>query len=180
MHEPTSSFTRALQCTGTLSTCNLVGFALESKCHTGQSIVYDAVGKLGWSVDIRTHRIGVIIDKLLVADWDGEDGKEGVVDTKKAEKPSLAPAQRSWLWPWPGRRRRNESDSPAEPTSSTTSSQLPDPTQPPKDRKKSHVPPPKTDHKCLDCFKWEFFDDYEGHRPGQNTSSLDTLGRLFP
>lgn len=28
---------------------------MESKCHLGQTILYDTVNKLGWSVDIRTH-----------------------------------------------------------------------------------------------------------------------------
>jgi hypothetical protein len=42
-------------CTGKLSSCYAAGFAMESKCHLGQTILYDTVNKLGWSVDIRTH-----------------------------------------------------------------------------------------------------------------------------
>lgn len=44
-------------------------------------IRYDTVSKLGWSVDIRTHGIRVVIEKLLSTDWDegdnDDDGKSG-------------------------------------------------------------------------------------------------------
>lgn len=55
--------------TSSISMCGIAGFALESKCHVGKKIVYDTVGKLGWSVDIRTHSIRVIVDNLLKEDW---------------------------------------------------------------------------------------------------------------
>jgi len=48
---------------GTLSTCYAAGFALEAKCHQGKTILYDTVNKLGWSVDIRTHRF-VLLSSL--------------------------------------------------------------------------------------------------------------------
>jgi len=78
-------------CTGVLSSCGLAGYALESKlvtafgirhqnwplvdyrCHLGKSSVYDTVSKLNWSADVRTHRIGVVIEQLLSSDW--EEGK---------------------------------------------------------------------------------------------------------
>ena len=36
----------------------------------GKSIIYDTVSQWNWSVDVRTHPIRVIIDKLLAEDWD--------------------------------------------------------------------------------------------------------------
>lgn len=81
-------------CTGVLSTCALVGYALESRyvlrrglfffkktnpfaysiirCHLGQSIVYDTVTKLNWSVNVASHRIRTVIDSLLSQDWEGK------------------------------------------------------------------------------------------------------------
>lgn len=66
-------------CTGVLSSCAIAGYAMESRCHLGRKRVYDTVTRYGWSVDVRTHRIGIIIDRLLVEDWDkeGEDGSPG-------------------------------------------------------------------------------------------------------
>ncbi|KAG8807458.1 putative lipase atg15 [Serendipita sp. 399] len=60
-------------CTGVLSSCAIAGFAMESRCHVGKKRVYDTVTRYGWSQDVRTHRIGVIIDRLLAEDW--EEGK---------------------------------------------------------------------------------------------------------
>ncbi|GJJ08686.1 hypothetical protein Clacol_002905 [Clathrus columnatus] len=60
-------------CTGVLSSCALVGYALESRCHLGQSIVYDTVTKLNWSVNVAAHRIRTVVDSLLSEDW--EEGK---------------------------------------------------------------------------------------------------------
>ena len=42
---------------------------MESKCHLGRSIVYDTVSNLSWSVDIRTHTIVNVIEKLLASPW---------------------------------------------------------------------------------------------------------------
>ncbi|KAJ7184723.1 Alpha/Beta hydrolase protein [Mycena filopes] len=63
-------------CTGVASSCALGGFALESRCHLGQRILYDTVTKRGWSVDARQHGIQFILDKLLNEDWDPEQGVE--------------------------------------------------------------------------------------------------------
>jgi lipase ATG15 len=57
-------------CTGSLSWCALGGFALESRCHAGQTILYDTVSELGWSIDIRTHGIVQVIEHILKSDWD--------------------------------------------------------------------------------------------------------------
>ncbi|KAF7327071.1 Alpha/beta-hydrolase [Mycena kentingensis (nom. inval.)] len=66
-------------CTGVTSTCALGGYALESKCHLGQRVLYDTVTKRGWSVDSRQHGIQFIIDSVLNEDWElGEVGLDGV------------------------------------------------------------------------------------------------------
>jgi lipase ATG15 len=66
-------------CTGVLSSCAIAGYAMESRCHLGRKRLYDTVTRYGWSVDVRTHRIGVVIDRLLAEDWDkpGDDGTPG-------------------------------------------------------------------------------------------------------
>ena len=80
-------------CNGVLSSCALGGYAMESRCvptsalshffvvlfivrsdifhrcHLGKSIVYDTVSNLSWGVDIRTHTIGTVIEKLLSDPW---------------------------------------------------------------------------------------------------------------
>ncbi|KAJ7613843.1 Alpha/Beta hydrolase protein [Mycena polygramma] len=63
-------------CTGVTSACALAGFALESKCHLGQRVLYDTVSKRGWSVDSRQHGIQFIVEKLLNEDWDADAGIE--------------------------------------------------------------------------------------------------------
>jgi len=66
-------------CTGLGSLCAEAGYALETRCHLGKSIVFDTVGKLGWRVDVQTHTIKTVIQKVLEAKveggWDvNEDG----------------------------------------------------------------------------------------------------------
>ncbi|KAL4064453.1 Alpha/Beta hydrolase protein [Scleroderma yunnanense] len=56
-------------CTGILSSCSLAGYAMETKCHLGKSIVYDTVSNLSWSVDVRTHGIVNVIDSILGKPW---------------------------------------------------------------------------------------------------------------
>ena len=64
-------------CNGVLSACAIAGYAMESRCHIGKKMVFDTVGKWGWSVDIRTHVIKVIIDQLLTnGTWKEDDGSE--------------------------------------------------------------------------------------------------------
>ena len=60
-------------CNGVGSTCALGGYALESKCHLGNVILYDTVTKLKWSVGIGNHAIRTVID-LLSKDFDPENG----------------------------------------------------------------------------------------------------------
>jgi putative lipase involved disintegration of autophagic bodies len=39
------------------------------RCHLGKTIFYDTVSNLSWSVDIRTHAIIPVIDKILSEPW---------------------------------------------------------------------------------------------------------------
>jgi lipase ATG15 len=65
------------KCTGFISPCAQAGFALETGCHLGKSIVYDTMGKLGWLPDVRTHIIKAVIQRILEddsVDWGEESG----------------------------------------------------------------------------------------------------------
>lgn len=86
-------------CTGPLSPCGQFGYAMESKCHAGKSIVYDTVGQLGWSSSLLSHRIVTLTDDILTEDWDKRVKKEGK-NTRLASK--------GWKWPW--RRGDDEGD----------------------------------------------------------------------
>ncbi|EGN95505.1 Lipase, required for intravacuolar lysis of autophagic bodies [Serpula lacrymans var. lacrymans S7.3] len=75
-------------CTGILSPCAQAGYALETHCHLGRSIVYDTVGRLGWRVDVRKHVIKEMILNVLEVEgqWpDDEEGKEREVPRAKEE-----------------------------------------------------------------------------------------------
>jgi lipase ATG15 len=67
---------------------------METRCHLGQVIRLDTVQKLGWSVDVRTHGIKAIIDRLLGPDSEWPDEEDD-----KPEEGSIL----SKLWPWTGR-----------------------------------------------------------------------------
>ncbi|KAL0578678.1 hypothetical protein V5O48_003298 [Marasmius crinis-equi] len=64
-------------CTGFASPCAQAGYALETRCHLGKSIVYDTVGQLGWPVDVRTHPIKRVITRVLeIDDVEWEEGRD--------------------------------------------------------------------------------------------------------
>jgi len=74
---------------------------MESRCHLGRVIRLDTVAKLGWSVDVRTHGIRVIIDRLLGpnSEWPEEEEEEDDGG--------------EWsLWPWPkkGKEKKREGE----------------------------------------------------------------------
>ncbi|GAA5934891.1 lipase family protein [Sporobolomyces koalae] len=130
-------------CTGTISTCAIGGFALESRCHSGKTILYDTVGRLSWSVDIRTHPIHIIIDYLLKDDW-------GV---KPRNLDGATGRKRSWLtgW-WPGKGRK-EGDEPEDDKEGD------DENESDGQRKGRGVPKARFEEDdCEDCFKWSFID----------------------
>ncbi|KAJ4477345.1 alpha/beta-hydrolase [Lentinula aciculospora] len=56
-------------CNGVLSSCALGGYAMESRCHLGKSIIYDTVSNSSWAVDVRTHGIVAVIEKVLSDPW---------------------------------------------------------------------------------------------------------------
>jgi lipase ATG15 len=114
-------------CNGALSSCAVAGFALESRCHTGRSIVYDTVGRLGWAVDIRTHSIRPIIEQLLIEEW--------VPRMKK--KPGGG-----W-WPGRGNNRTDDDDQEDMPDTRTGA-------------EGNGVPEPITEEECMDCFRWTY------------------------
>lgn len=55
-------------CNGIGSPCAQAGYALETRCHLGKSIVYDTVTTLHWAVDVRRHVIKEVIEKVIEAD----------------------------------------------------------------------------------------------------------------
>jgi putative lipase involved disintegration of autophagic bodies len=57
-------------CNGVTSACALGGYAMETRCHLGRVARYDTVSTLGWSVDVRTHGIKVVIERLLSDAWE--------------------------------------------------------------------------------------------------------------
>jgi lipase ATG15 len=40
------------------------------KCHAGRACVYDVVSKWNWSMDVRTHRLADVIERVIKP-WDG-------------------------------------------------------------------------------------------------------------
>ncbi|KAF8623624.1 hypothetical protein AX17_007326 [Amanita inopinata Kibby_2008] len=56
-------------CNGVLSSCALAGYAMETRCRLGKSILYDTVSTLAWSVNVRSHGIVRIIEELLAYPW---------------------------------------------------------------------------------------------------------------
>ncbi|PFH51743.1 hypothetical protein AMATHDRAFT_142006 [Amanita thiersii Skay4041] len=64
-------------CTGFGSPCAQAGYAMETHCHLGKTIVFDTVEKLGWRVDVRRHVIRDVIHKVLeIEDIEWEEGRE--------------------------------------------------------------------------------------------------------
>lgn len=124
-------------CSGSLSSCGLAGFALESRCHTGQTILFDVVNELHWAVDIRTHSIAQVIEHLLKPDWDQKAKSISSNSNSKVERASSGSF-------WPSRWGWGHPKEPEEP-------------QPPPardDRSKTNVPQPKVEDDCIDCIKW--------------------------
>ncbi|KAH7889631.1 Lipase [Phlebopus sp. FC_14] len=75
-------------CSGITSACAQAGYALETRCHLGKTILYDTVRRLGWHVDVRKHVIKELVLNVLDIDgpWpDGEDGEEREVPIAREE-----------------------------------------------------------------------------------------------
>lgn len=135
-------------CTGTLSGCYVAGFALESKCHVGETILYDTVTVKGWAVDIRTHRISEVIHKVLADPWpvekDGDDegggGGGGGGDDDGDDDDDIPDPGTGWFWwGWGGNGKKKKPDW----------------------NKHGGVPKAVADEDCVDCYKWEFGDGWD-------------------
>lgn len=74
-------------CTGVRSLCAKGGYALETGCHLGKTILYDTVSRNGWRVGIRNHPIARVVD-LLAGEWveEGVDGESREVPEAKGEE----------------------------------------------------------------------------------------------
>ena len=57
------------ECQGPRSLCTLAGYAMETRCHAGQSVIYDTRRYLGWSSNVLAHRLATVMG-LLAEDWD--------------------------------------------------------------------------------------------------------------
>ena len=104
-------------CTGVRSFCSIGGFALESRCHLGQVILYDTVQKLKWSDDARTHGIKVVVDKILADDSEWNSKKD-----EEARGEGTQGVLSSFNWGWgrkkPGNTRGDEPDEEVPPVRS--------------------------------------------------------------
>lgn len=135
-------------CTGAYSGCYAAGFvrtkkdipssfelmlqALETSCHTGQTILYDTVTVKGWSVDVRTHRIGEIINKVLADPWPTENETQDKQDG------------RWWNW-WGWGRKGPKGGKGGDDDDDDDDDDW---------EKHGGVPKAKADSNCTDCFKW--------------------------
>ncbi|KAK1927471.1 putative lipase [Papiliotrema laurentii] len=128
-------------CTGAYSGCYAAGFALESTCHTGQTILYDTVTVKGWAVDVRTHRIGEIINKVLADPWP--------VDEDIEDKVHDAATDRWFWWGW-GRKGPKPGQGEEEGDQGGDDWE-----------KHGGVPKAVAESNCTDCFKWEFGDGWD-------------------
>ncbi|KAF8969625.1 Alpha/Beta hydrolase protein [Flammula alnicola] len=126
-------------CTGFRSACAQAGFALETRCHLGHSVIFDTVNKLGWAVDVRKHVIKEVVKNVIEADvWWGEDDPE---DDTGAEEGDVE-AEGFWGRRKGGKGKKGDED---------------------KDKNKDRegmrsVPVPVIESDCIDCYKWEFGD----------------------
>ncbi|KIP10483.1 hypothetical protein PHLGIDRAFT_65614 [Phlebiopsis gigantea 11061_1 CR5-6] len=73
-------------CNGVLSSCAIAGYAMETRCHLGLSIVYDTVSELSWAVDIRKHGIVSVIENVLNVNWAPSEAEGREVPVPKVEE----------------------------------------------------------------------------------------------
>ncbi|SPO20844.1 probable Putative lipase ATG15 [Ustilago trichophora] len=142
------------QCNGAASLCSNFGYAMESKCHAGKSIVYDTMGKLGWSQSVNQHRINTLVDDVLTEDWSDK------VRKKKAKLRSVGIFDKSdggevvrtkgWRWPWHRGEDANDGGDTDEDTDEDD---------------KLAVPRARSEEKCRDCTNWHFTDDASDDGP---------------
>ncbi|KAG8217142.1 Alpha/Beta hydrolase protein [Butyriboletus roseoflavus] len=113
-------------CTGVTSTCAIAGYAMETRCHLGKVALYDTVTKLKWAVDIRTHSIREVVERVLAEDLEW------------ADEPPPDDETVSWMsWPWWGGGDKDKDKDT-------------------KKKVKLAVPVAKEEVDCVDCFNWEY------------------------
>lgn len=128
-------------CVGPSSLCGSVGYAMESKCHAGDVVLYNTTGLLGWRQNVATHRIATLVDDLLAEDW--RDKVKTHVESKSSksirEGRSIRETYSTW-WPWKGKKGQDEDGD---------HSWLDD---------LGEVPEVSDQVDCQDCESWEFVD----------------------
>ncbi|KAF8809034.1 alpha/beta-hydrolase [Phlegmacium glaucopus] len=124
-------------CTGFGSPCTLGGYALETRCHLGKSVVFDSVGRLGWSVDVMRHPIKELILTVLEADvwWGDEDAGEEEGDGAEVNVAGFRETNP----------RKSSKDGGGDEQR----------------ERKRNVPKAIIEEGCVDCYKWEFGDFLE-------------------
>ncbi|KAG9048726.1 putative lipase atg15 [Tulasnella sp. UAMH 9824] len=73
-------------CTGWNGLCSKGGYAMETRCHMGKSIVYDTVEKKGWYNSLARHPIKVVINQVLNEDWGNATKGERPVPEASSEE----------------------------------------------------------------------------------------------
>jgi lipase ATG15 len=150
--------------------------ALESKCHTGQTILYDTVTVKGWSVDVRTHSIVQIINKVLADPWpvqdDPDDGKSDKKEPQQGEGEEVEVAWADWWgvdwwggdwwdadwwraawWGW-GRKGPRKGKEPGDGDGDDGGEEDNGGWE-----KHGGVPKAKAEKDCVDCFRWYVVPD---------------------
>ncbi|KAI5810681.1 Alpha/Beta hydrolase protein [Pyronema omphalodes] len=124
-------------CNGPTSACSIGGYAMESRCHSGQECVYDVVSDKGWRMGLGYHRIKGVIKDVIEAypdvpgcnfdedcvdcfNWKFVDGNETTTTTSTTKIP--APTTTSCATPgWWGCRDKTTTMVPTDsPTTTTT------------------------------------------------------------
>ncbi|PPR05169.1 hypothetical protein CVT26_012255, partial [Gymnopilus dilepis] len=130
-------------CTGVTSLCSIGGFALETRCHLGQVILYDTVQKLGWPVDIRNHGIKLVVDKLFSENGDWKEEFNGELDPEEGQEGWLS----AMWWGWKRRRSGEEQEGDGD-EEKKPMREVP--------LARPAVEVEGTDGVCTDCFNWQF------------------------
>jgi len=80
-------------CSGLYSPCATFGYALETRCHLGKSIILDTVNKLRWLVNVQKHVIKEVVHLLDPPDQGGRavDWGEPPIPREPDEGPGEPP-----------------------------------------------------------------------------------------
>jgi lipase ATG15 len=132
-------------CNGFLSLCGTGGYALESRCHSGKTMMLDAVGR-GYGVDLKHHSIKWVLDNAL---------KEGEEWGEKRHNETDLIVEANVRWPW----SKKTSSLGNTLTTATTATTTTTTTFASSEPTPSVLPPiPRPEDDCYDCFKWTFVE----------------------